>query len=118
LITHDLGVVAGSTEKLTVMYAGSALEQGSTAEVLANPTHPYTVGLLRSIPRLDRPRGGLLIPIPGAPPDMSKTSEGCSFEPRCEFAQSKCAVQNPIMVPVMNNRSAACFYPSVTKVNG
>jgi oligopeptide/dipeptide ABC transporter ATP-binding protein len=118
LITHDLGVVAGSTEKLTVMYAGSALEQGSTAEVLANPTHPYTVGLLRSIPRLDRPRGGLLIPIPGAPPDMSKTSEGCSFEPRCEFAQSKCAVENPIMAPVMNNRSAACFYPSVTKVNG
>ena len=113
LITHDLGVVAGFTEKLTVMYAGSAVEQGNTAEVLATPTHPYTVGLLRSIPRLDRPREGLLLPIPGMPPDMTKTSAGCPFEPRCDFAQAECSNEIPLMAPVLENRSAACFFPQV-----
>ena len=96
LITHDLGVVAGFTEKLTVMYAGKAVEQGATAEVLGNPNHPYTLGLLRSIPRLDRPRTSELRPIQGVAPDMSKVSVGCSFQPRCEYAQSKCATENPL----------------------
>lgn len=118
LITHDLGVVAGFTEKLTVMYAGSAVEQGNTAEVLARPTHPYTVGLLRSIPRLDRPREGLLLPIPGMPPDMTKTSEGCPFEPRCEYAQTRCLKEVPVMEPVMDNRSAACFFPHISNSIG
>jgi len=118
LITHDLGVVAGFTEKLTVMYAGSAVEQGNTAEVLANPTHPYTVGLLRSIPRLDRPREGLLVPIPGMPPDMTRTSEGCPFEPRCDFSQDKCSGDIPVMTPVFENRSAACFFPQLNSHAG
>lgn len=111
LITHDLGVVAGFTEKLTVMYAGSAVEQGSTAEVLATPSHPYTVGLLRSIPRLDRPREGALMPIPGMPPDMTKVSAGCPFQPRCESATDKCVSNIPVLTQVMTNREAACFYP-------
>lgn len=111
LITHDLGVVAGFTEKLTVMYAGSAVEQGSTAEVLAAPSHPYTVGLLRSIPRLDRPREGALMPIPGMPPDMTKVSAGCPFQPRCESATDKCVSNIPVLTQVMTSREAACFYP-------
>lgn len=111
LITHDLGVVAGFTEKLTVMYAGSAVEQGSTAEVLAAPSHPYTVGLLRSIPRLDRPREGALMPIPGMPPDMTKVSAGCPFQPRCESATENCISNIPQLLQVMTNREAACFYP-------
>lgn len=111
LITHDLGVVAGFTEKLTVMYAGSAVEQGVTAEVLAAPSHPYTVGLLRSIPRLDRPREGVLMPIPGMPPDMTKVSAGCPFQPRCESATEKCISNIPQLMQVMTNREAACFFP-------
>lgn len=111
LITHDLGVVAGFTEKLTVMYAGSAVEQGFTAEVLAAPSHPYTVGLLRSIPRLDRPREGALMPIPGMPPDMTKVSAGCPFQPRCESATEKCSSNIPQLTQVMTNREAACFFP-------
>ena len=111
LITHDLGVVAGFTEKLTVMYAGKAVEQGATAEVLANPNHPYTLGLLRSIPRLDRPRTSELRPIQGVAPDMSKVSVGCSFQPRCEYAQSKCATENPLFSTISKDRYAACWYP-------
>lgn len=111
LITHDVGVVAGFTEKLTVMYAGSAVEQGFTAEVLAAPSHPYTVGLLRSIPRLDRPREGALMPIPGMPPDMTKVSAGCPFQPRCESATEKCSSNIPQLTQVMTNREAACFFP-------
>lgn len=111
LITHDLGVVAGFTEKLTVMYAGSAVEQGFTAEVLAAPSHPYTVGLLRSIPRLDRPREGALMPIPGMPPDMTKVSAGCPFQPRCGSATEKCISNIPQLMQVMTNREAACFFP-------
>jgi oligopeptide/dipeptide ABC transporter ATP-binding protein len=111
LITHDLGVVAGFTEKLTVMYAGKAAEQGATAEVLANPNHPYTLGLLRSIPRLDRPRTSELRPIQGVAPDMSKVSAGCAFQPRCEYAQSKCATENPLFSTISQDRYAACWYP-------
>lgn len=111
LITHDLGVVAGFTEKLTVMYSGAAVEQGFTAEVLSKPSHPYTAGLLRSIPRLDRPREGSLLPIPGMPPDMTKVSDGCPFQPRCESATDKCAINIPVLTSVMSNREAACFYP-------
>jgi len=111
LITHDLGVVAGFTEKLTVMYSGAAVEQGFTAEVLANPAHPYTVGLLRSIPRLDRPREGALLPIPGMPPDMTKVSQGCPFQPRCENATDKCTSNVPSLINVAPRREAACFHP-------
>lgn len=111
LITHDLGVVAGFAEHLTVMYAGKAVEQGYTAEVLSAPNHPYTLGLLRSIPRLDRPRTSALMPIPGTPPDMSKIAVGCSFQPRCHYAQTKCATESPIFESISANRHAACWYP-------
>ena len=118
LITHDLGVVAGFTEKLTVMYSGAAVEQGLTAEVLAKPAHPYTVGLLRSIPRLDRPREGSLLPIPGMPPDMTRVSSGCPFQPRCEFARDECASNVPAMTSVLPGRDAACFHPRTSSNSG
>jgi oligopeptide/dipeptide ABC transporter ATP-binding protein len=111
LITHDLGVVAGFTEHLTVMYAGKAVEQGRTSEVLSAPNHPYTLGLLRSIPRLDRPRTSALLPIAGTPPDMSKVSQGCTFEPRCEYALTKCSTENPLFEAISANRHAACWNP-------
>lgn len=111
LITHDLGVVAGFTEHLTVMYAGKAVEQGYTSEVLSAPNHPYTLGLLRSIPRLDRPRTSALMPIAGTPPDMSKISAGCSFQPRCEYALTKCATESPAFEAISANRYAACWNP-------
>jgi len=111
LITHDLGVVAGFTENLTVMYAGKAVEQGYTSEVLSAPNHPYTLGLLRSIPRLDRPRTSALMPIAGTPPDMSSVSIGCSFQPRCEYALAKCVTENPPFESISTNRRAACWNP-------
>ena len=118
LITHDLGVVAGFTERLTVMYSGAAVEQGFTGEVLAKPSHPYTIGLLRSIPRLDRPREGALLPIPGMPPDMTKVAAGCPFQPRCESATDKCLSSTPTLTQVMPNREAACFYPLTDSLAG
>ncbi len=114
LITHDLGVVAGFTEKLTVMYAGQAVEQGLTAEVLDNPSHPYTLGLLRSIPRIDRARTRSLLAIPGMPPDMTQVSVGCPFQPRCEFSISTCSTQNPELMATTANRSVACWVPQDT----
>jgi oligopeptide/dipeptide ABC transporter ATP-binding protein len=111
LITHDLGVVAGFTENLTVMYAGKAVEQGYTSEVLSAPNHPYTLGLLRSIPRLDRPRTSALMPITGTPPDMSTVAVGCSFQPRCEYALAKCATENPPFESISTNRHTACWNP-------
>lgn len=111
LITHDLGVVAGFTEKLTVMYSGNAVEQGKTGEVLANPQHPYTSGLLRSIPRLDRPRTAELHPIPGMAPDMSRIPVGCPFTPRCESATEKCSTEKPLLEQFLPNRLVACWHP-------
>ncbi len=111
LITHDMGVVAGFTEKITVMYAGQAVEQGFTENVLENPNHPYTSGLLRSIPRLDRPRVGNLVPIPGVPPDMTKVDPGCSFAPRCDFAIAKCSSEVPLFAHLSKERAVACWAP-------
>ena len=119
LITHDLGVVAGFTEKLTVMYAGNAVEQGKTGEVLANPQHPYTSGLLRSIPRLDRPRTSELQPIPGVAPDMSRIPLGCPFAPRCEAATDKCSEEKPTLEILLPGRHVACWHPqSSSSING
>jgi oligopeptide/dipeptide ABC transporter ATP-binding protein len=85
LITHDLGVVAGFADRLAVMYAGRLVELGPTETVLADPAHPYTIGLLRSLPRLDRPRQAALTPIEGSPPDLASSLEGCPFAPRCAW---------------------------------
>ena len=104
LITHDLGVVAGMTERIQVMYAGRIVETATTVELFAHPRHPYTVGLLRSIPRLDETEGHELIPIEGLPPDLTRLPGGCSFAPRCAWAIERCLTDDPVLAPVTAGR--------------
>src|SRR5712692_4541167 len=85
IITHNLGVVARYADRVNVMYAGKIIESGAAAEIYRNPRHPYTIGLLRSVPRLDQPRKSKLEPIDGQPPDLWNLPPGCSFAPRCKF---------------------------------
>lgn len=96
LITHDLGVVAGMTDRVVVMYAGKVVETASTDELFANPRHPYTLGLLASVPRLDEQRTSELKTIEGAPPDLLRPPTGCPFMPRCFFARSICRTMPPL----------------------
>ena len=98
LITHDLGVVAGFADRLAVMYAGRLVELGPTETLLADPAHPYTIGLLRSLPRLDRPRQAALTPIEGSPPDLASNLEGCPFAPRCAWRLDRCWTDAPPLV--------------------
>ena len=100
LITHDLGVVAGMTQRTNVMYAGFVVEAGVTPDIFARPKHPYTVGLLHSIPRIDGPSGAALIPIEGAPPNQRVAPVGCPFAPRCRWRTDRCLTENPVLVPV------------------
>ncbi len=96
IITHDLGVVAGMTDRVVVMYAGKVVETASTDELFANPRHPYTLGLLSSVPRLDEQRHAELRTIEGAPPDLLKPPPGCPFMPRCAFARAICRTMPPL----------------------
>ncbi|WP_069815737.1 ABC transporter ATP-binding protein [Streptomyces sp. TP-A0874] len=109
LITHDLGVVAQTADDILVMYAGRAVERGSVAEVLSNPQHPYTWGLLSSMPRLSASVDEALTPIPGTPPSLLAPPSGCPFHPRCayvaEVGASRCTGERPALPP---GRSAAC----------
>ena len=100
LITHDLGVVAGFADRVAVMYAGRIVETGGTEDVLSVPWHPYTVGLLHSLPRIDRPRQIELTPIAGAPPDLATEIQGCPFAPRCAWRIDTCASVDPRLVPI------------------
>jgi oligopeptide transport system ATP-binding protein len=100
LITHDLGVVAGMTQRINVMYAGFVVESATTAELFERPWHPYTVGLLHSIPRLDEERPEQLIPIEGVPPDQRRAPVGCPFAPRCAWRLDVCWTDNPPLTPV------------------
>ena len=96
LITHDLGVVAGMADRVIVMYAGKVVEEGPTEELFANPRHPYTLGLLASVPRLDEKRQSELKTIEGAPPDLLQPPTGCPFMPRCFYARSICRTMPPL----------------------
>ena len=100
LITHDLGVVAGMTQRINVMYAGFIVETAVTADLFANPSHPYTVGLLHSIPRLAEEREDQLIPIEGTPPDQRQAPVGCPFAPRCAWRVDRCWSEMPALDPV------------------
>ncbi|MEO8956079.1 MAG: ABC transporter ATP-binding protein [Ktedonobacteraceae bacterium] len=96
IITHDLGVVAGLTDRVVVMYAGKVVETAPTNELFAHPRHPYTLGLLASVPRLDEKRTDLLRTIEGSPPDLLKPPPGCPFMPRCAFARAICRTMPPL----------------------
>jgi oligopeptide transport system ATP-binding protein len=99
LITHDLGVVAGLCDEVMVLYGGRVMEQGSAEAIFYRPSHPYTIGLLGAVPRLDDADGALLA-IPGAPPNnMLSIPQGCPFSDRCAFAQDRCKVDRPLLTP-------------------
>jgi oligopeptide transport system ATP-binding protein len=109
LITHNLGVVAGMCERVMVMYAGRVVEEGPTEDVFADPKHPYTWSLLRSIPRLDAEDHEVLRAIEGLPPDMSNLPTGCAFHPRCPFRVERCVEETPVLQPVGRAQRAACW---------
>lgn len=108
-ITHNLGVVAEICDKVCVMYAGKMVEQGSVNEIFYNPGHPYTMGLLRSMPRVDAESYERLIPIEGNPVDMLNPPEGCPFAPRCEYAMKVCLQKVPPYVELGENHRSACW---------
>ena len=109
IITHNLGVVARYADRVNVMYAGRIVERGTAREIYANPRHPYTLGLLRSVPRLDEPRRAKLDPIPGQPPDLTRLPAGCAFAPRCSFAVERCRRDRPELELVAADHTAACW---------
>jgi peptide/nickel transport system ATP-binding protein len=115
LITHDLGVVAESVDEVAVMYAGRIVEHGALTDVLERPTHPYTWGLLHSIPRLDAPRLERLNPIAGAPPSLINVPPGCPFHPRCEYAFDRCRHDVPPLVETDPGHQDACLLPAGEK---
>ncbi|MCF6523990.1 ABC transporter ATP-binding protein [Streptomyces sp. JJ36] len=109
LITHDLGVVADHADEVAVMYAGTVVEAGPTAEVFARPRHPYTRGLLDSVPA-DGPRGGPLSSIEGSPPELARLPSGCAFRTRCPLATERCAAESPHLVEAGPGRRVACHH--------
>jgi oligopeptide transport system ATP-binding protein len=109
MITHDLGVVAGMCDRVQVMYAGHLVEQARVEQLYADPRHPYTLGLIRSVPRLDEARKERLEPIPGLPPDLVNVPPGCPFYPRCSFHMPVCLEQRPLLRPVDGAHTAACW---------
>jgi len=112
LVTHDLGVVAGHTDEIAVMYAGKIVERAPTNELFANVKMPYTRSLLRSIPRLDDDPHTRLHAISGRPPDLIDPPSGCRFAPRCAYAREKCHVEAPPLQPTENpDHVYACWYP-------
>ena len=109
IITHNLGVVARYAKRVNVMYAGKIVEMGLAKDIYHNPSHPYTLGLLASVPRLDQARGTKLIPIEGQPPDLARLDEGCAFRPRCRFATERCAQEIPELMTVSDEHRSACW---------
>ena len=112
LITHDLGVVAGMCERVQVMYAGTLVEAGTADQLFASPRHPYTLGLLQSVPRLDTGRRQPLRPIPGSPRNMLSEPDSCPFAPRCPNRIERCTVELPQLAPLETGQRAACFNPA------
>ncbi len=108
IITHNLGVVARYADRVNVMYAGRIIEQATAHELYANPRHPYTLGLLRSVPRLDEPRRARLDPIEGQPPDLTRLPPGCAFAPRCAYRGARCD-EAPRLAAVREAHRSACW---------
>jgi peptide/nickel transport system ATP-binding protein len=117
IITHDLGVVAEMADEIAVMYAGRIVERASAQELFAHPQHPYTWGLLKSIPRLDNPREEDLTPIPGRPPSLINRPSGCHFHPRCPYVQDEHRRVDPVLKPVAGNteHEVACLLSPQTR---
>jgi oligopeptide transport system ATP-binding protein len=118
LITHDLGVVADIADRVVVMYAGKVVESGALDEIFYNPRHPYTWGLMASMPRLNQSRDQELLPIPGSPPDLISPPKGCPFAARCKYAMKICTEQMPETTQVSPTHQVACWleHPMAPKV--
>ncbi len=114
-ITHDLGVIARLAERVIVMYAGYIVEEAKITDVYGSPRHPYTIGLLGSLPRLDDAPGTKLFSIPGQPPDLVALPPGCPFEVRCNFATERCVQENPSLETVGLSHSVACWEKDKTE---
>jgi oligopeptide transport system ATP-binding protein len=117
VITHDLGVVAGMCRNILVMYAGRIVESGPAKQLFAHPHHPYTVGLLKSVPRLNEPRRDTLQTISGLPPDLAHLPPGCSFAPRCFMATDDCWAAGPELEATDAGRMSACFHSDKLRVD-
>lgn len=114
-ITHDLGVVAGLADRVIVMYAGFIVEEAPVRDLYARPSHPYTLGLLASLPRLDTSRSDQrLVSIEGLPPDLVDLPVGCPFYARCKFRLERCAVENPKLEPIAPGHKIACWVDVTT----
>src|SRR3990172_4722074 len=111
LITHDFGVISEMADDIYVMYAGTCMEYGSKAALLLRPRHPYTLGLINSVPSIVSGTVGRLRTIPGFPPDMLNLPQGCPFSPRCERATQECSASKPTMTEVDSGHWVACYYP-------
>jgi len=110
MITHSMGVIASIADRVQVMYAGSIVETATSEELFANPRHPYTVGLLNSIPRLDAREKEKIEPIRGLPPDLIDVPDMCPFVPRCYYAQKACTQKRPELMEVAPNHYCACWF--------
>ncbi|HAT1543536.1 ABC transporter ATP-binding protein [Aeromonas hydrophila] len=117
MITHDLGVVAGICDKVLVMYAGRTMEYGKVNDIFYRPSHPYTEGLLRAIPRLDT-EGEELPTIPGNPPNLLRLPTGCPFQERCHRVSEICGQQSPVLTPFNDGRERACHWVSDAMIKG
>ena len=109
IITHNLGVVARYADRVNVMYAGKVIESGKSQDIYHCTRHPYTLGLLHSVPRLDEPRPAKLEPISGQPPDLIQLPSGCSFRPRCNFADARCGSEAPPLRDCGGGHWYACW---------
>ena len=115
LTPHALGVVARYADRINVMYAGRIVERGTAEEIFHHPKHPYTLGLMESMPRLDQAPGSRLTPIPGQPPDLSDPPPGCPFHPRCRFAEARCRSERPPLEQITDNHWKACWVDTDAK---
>ncbi len=113
MITHDLGVIAGLSDRVMVMYAGNIVETGSVRDIFYRPLHPYTEGLLKSMPRVDEKTHEDLPSIPGQPPNLQHLPVGCNFRPRCPYAFAACDSDEPLLRPIDDGRAKACHLDSL-----
>ena len=108
-ITHDLGVVAGLAQRVLVMYGGFIIEEASVNDLFANPSHPYTIGLIGSLPRVDGKQQGRLYSIEGQPPVLYQKPQSCPFAPRCKWVMERCWKENPALAPISDEHRVACW---------
>jgi oligopeptide transport system ATP-binding protein len=113
-ITHDLGIIAGIAHRVNVMYGGFIIEEAAVKELYGHPTHPYTIGLLGSLPRMDETGQRRLISIDGLPPVLLENPNYCPFAPRCKFAVDHCRQENPSLMPVSSDHNVACWVDTQT----